>query len=107
MSDTKWLELPKKAKTAKELKKWFGETPHREQLLVTLIADQLRNFAFEQIIWARNQEASGLGLFDYADPHEEADRIILRLRMFGFLPECEPTPNAAPEEPAKKESGND
>jgi muconolactone delta-isomerase len=88
----KWLKLPKKTRTAAELKKWFSETPHREQLLTTIIADQLRTFGMEQIIWARTEEQNGLGLFEYADPFEEAESIINRLRMFGFLDEPEETP---------------
>lgn len=85
----KWVKLPKKVRTAAELKQWFAHTPARETLLTVLIADQLRNFGMEQIIWARTEEQNGLGLFEYADPFEEADRIISRLRMFGFLDEPE------------------
>jgi hypothetical protein len=82
----KWLSLPKKVRTAEELQTYLKSTPYKEKILVTLIADELRNFGMEQIIWARNEDACGLGLFEYADPYEEADRIISKLRLFGFLP---------------------
>ncbi len=86
----KWLKVPKKDKTAGELTTYFEDTPNKEKLLVTLVAMELRNFGMEQIIWARNEEGIGLGLFEYACPYEEADRLIAKLRMFGFMPEAEP-----------------
>lgn len=85
-TDKKWMKVPKKDKTGKELRDYFEDTPDKEKLLVTLVAMELRNFGMEQIIWARNEEAIGLGLFEYADPYEEADRLIAKLRMFGFMP---------------------
>ena len=89
--EKKWKKLPAKEKSGKELDKWFCETPELERQLVTLVAMQLRNFALEQIIWARNEDASGYGLFDTCDPYEEADNLIRKLRVFGFLPQPAPT----------------
>ena len=83
--DKKFIELPKKQKPAKELRQWLNTTGYEEKHLVILVAMELRNFAFEQIIWARNEEASGLGLFDSADPYESATCLIEKLRIFGFL----------------------
>lgn len=93
----KFKELPKKQKSAKELRQYYQHTPEREKWLHILVAMELRNFGFEQIVWARNEDTSGLGMFDYCDPYEGAASLIEKLRIFGFLP---PDPE---EESAQKE----
>jgi hypothetical protein len=92
----KWAKLPKKQKTAEELNKFYRHTPLEEKRLLILVGSELRNFGLEQIIWARNEDASGLGLFESSCPQEEADRIVWKLRQFGYLPEA---PEATEEEP--------
>lgn len=87
MSDEKkWKKLPAKQMSAERLQQWFSHTAEDEKKLLTLIAMELRNFAMEQIIWARNEDASGLGLFDSSDPYEGACILVEKLRIFGYLP---------------------
>jgi hypothetical protein len=79
-------------KSAEKLKEYFKHTDRSEAELVTLVAMQLRSSIMEVVFWARNEEKIGEGLFEYCDPYEEADSLIGKLRLFGFLP-----PNKCPE----------
>lgn len=82
--------MSKNEKNAKELRAYFADTDADEKRMLTLVSMCLRNFALEIAHWGRNEEQTNIGLFDVVDSYEEAERILEKLRMFGYLPERKP-----------------
>ncbi len=78
-----------KEKTAEEVRTYYAETPIDERRMLTLVSMCLRSYALEIVFWARNEDKIGQGLFEYCEPYEEADRILEKLRAFGYLPKQE------------------